>query len=109
MEEFDFGRLYLQDQTSVPQKTAFNLVEVITGKPIQKIMDAIVGGVKKAYQNQTLPFMEIVLEGVSEESLGEFMQFKMIEIMCLGKLMGVNAFDQPQVELYKTETKKILS
>ena len=99
----------LQDQTSVPQKTAFNLVEVITGKPIQKIMDAIVGGVKKAYQNQTLPFMEIVLEGVSEESLGEFMQFKMIEIMCLGKLMGVNAFDQPQVELYKTETKKILS
>ena len=99
----------LQDQISVPQNTAFNLVDVISGKSIQKIMSAIVGGVTKAYQSQRLPFTEIVFDGVSEESLGEFMQFKMIEIMCLGKLMGVNAFDQPQVELYKTETKKILS
>src|SRR3989344_489577 len=99
----------LQDQTSVPGKAVFNLVDVISGKPIQKIMNAIVGGVKIAYQKQTAPFMEVVLNGTSEESLGEFMRFKMIEIMCLGKLMGVNAFDQPQVELYKTETKKILS
>src|SRR3989344_493089 len=77
----------LQDQISVPGKAVFNLVDVISGKPIQKIMNAIVGGVKIAYQKQTAPFMEVVLNGTSEESLGEFMRFKMIEIMCLGKLM----------------------
>ncbi len=98
-----------KDQVLVPQKTDFNLVYAIAGKPIKKIIDAITHGVKKAYQNQRLPFMEVVLKDASEESLGEFMQFKMIETMYLGSLMGVNAFDQPQVELYKTETKKILS
>jgi len=33
---------------------------------------------------------------------------KMIEIIFLAKLMRVNAFDQPGVELYKAETRKIL-
>jgi len=48
------------------------------------------------------------LEGVREREIGSFMQFKMIEMMYLGHLYGVNAFDQPHVELYKTETKRIL-
>jgi len=99
----------LTNQISVPEKTVFNLVDVIPGKPIQKVMDAIVGGVKIAYRKQNAPFMEIVFNNASEEALGEFMQFKMIETMFLGVFMDVNAFDQPQVELYKTETKKILS
>src|SRR3989344_2448076 len=99
----------LKEKILVRQKMIFNTVGAISGKSIQKIMDAITQGVKKAYQNQELPFTEIVFEDITEKTLGEFLQFKMIEIMFLGKLMDVNAFDQPQVELYKTETKKILS
>ena len=37
------------------------------------------------------------------------MQFKMIEMVYLGKLLEVNPFDQPNVEEYKEETRKILS
>lgn len=92
----------------VPAGTSFNLVEVIKGKHIHEIMQAIVSGTKIAYQKQKLPFMEIIIDTVSEESLGQFMQFKMMEMMYLGKLMGVNTFDQPHVELYKIETKRIL-
>jgi glucose-6-phosphate isomerase len=33
----------------------------------------------------------------------------MIEMMYLGKLMNVNAFDQPSVEYYKVEIKRILT
>ncbi len=95
-------------EAMVPGTTAFNLVDAIPGKNIHEIMQAIVGGVKIAYNNQQMPFMEIILDTVSEESLAQFMQFKMMEIIYLGKLMGVNTFDQPQVELYKVETKKIL-
>jgi glucose-6-phosphate isomerase len=54
------------------------------------------------------PFMEIILDEVNEYNLGEYLQFKMTEIMYLGKLMGVNTFDQPHVELYKVETKRVL-
>ena len=45
---------------------------------------------------------------ICQNKYGEFLQFKMFEMMYLGKLMNVNTFDQPGVELYKVETKKIL-
>lgn len=69
---------------------------------------AIFEGVKAAYKKKKRPFMEISLPDLTERSLGAFMQFKMIETMCLGFLMDVNAFDQPEVELYKQETRKRL-
>ena len=93
---------------SVPQETEFNLVDSIKNKTIHRIMAAIVGGTQKAYMNQGLPYLDIVFDTVSEESLGEFMQFKMIEMMFLGRLMQVTTFDQPHVELYKVETKRLL-
>lgn len=95
-------------ETSVPDELIFNLVPVIQGKKIHSIMNAIVEGTKIAYINQELPYMEIGFEKIDEESLGEFLQFKMLEMMYLGKLMTVNTFDQPHVELYKIETKRIL-
>lgn len=84
------------------------LVDNLAGIPVSKIMNAILSGVKNAYQDKSLPFMEIILPRQGEEALGEFMQFKMIEMMFLAKLMNINAFDQPNVEDYKIETKKIL-
>jgi len=36
------------------------------------------------------------------------MQFKMFEIMYLGRLFNIDTFNQPAVELYKEETKKLL-
>jgi glucose-6-phosphate isomerase len=92
----------------VPQETHLKLVEMIAGQSISLIMKAIVQGTKKAYEKQELPYMEIELESISVAEIAAFMQFKMVEMMYLGKLMGVNTFDQPHVELYKTEVKRIL-
>ncbi len=74
----------------------------------EQALSAILQGVKQVYKKEELPFMEITLDAVNEHALGAFMQYKMIEVMFLGKLFGVNAFNQPDVELYKKETKKIL-
>jgi glucose-6-phosphate isomerase len=84
------------------------LVEGIQNKPAKQIMNAILEGTKIAYKNVEHPYMEILLDDLNEYSLGEFLQFKMIEMMYLGKLLNVNTFDQPNVEDYKKETKKIL-
>jgi len=104
---------FIYDQSNnngvmVPSELTFGIIQTIKGKTISSIMSAIVSGTKIAYEKQGLPYMEIVLEGVREREIGSFMQFKMIEMMYLGHLYGVNAFDQPHVELYKTETKRIL-
>lgn len=84
------------------------LAPMITGKTVSKVMSAILSGTKHAYNGRDLPYMEIELEGLTLRELGAFMQMKMIEVMCLAYLLKVNAFNQPAVELYKIETKKIL-
>ena len=119
------GQLYLggpQDKTTtfisakrvpsttlMPQNRLFpNLIESLHDKSLDQIMRAILEGTKIAYLKNKLPFMEVILEDISEHSLGEFLQFKMIEMMYLGNLMRVNAFDQPNVESYKIATRRIL-
>jgi len=95
--------------TLMPSERVFpNLIESLHDKSLDQIMRAILEGTKIAYLENKLPFMEVVLEGISEYSLGEFLQFKMIEMMYLGSLLRVNAFDQPNVESYKLATKRIL-
>jgi glucose-6-phosphate isomerase len=94
----------------VPENMSYpTLIPHIAGKSLAEIMDAILAGTMTTYKNQQIPFTSIILDDLSEYSYGEFLQFKMIEMMFLANILGVNAFDQPQVELYKTETKRILS
>ena len=49
-----------------------------------------------------------MLPNKSARTIGGLLQFKMMEMMFLGKLLNVNAFDQPNVESYKRETRAIL-
>jgi glucose-6-phosphate isomerase len=84
------------------------LVFGIQGKSLEGIMGAIVEGTKAAFRKGKRPFMEVKLPCKSEYSIGQFLQFKMIETIYLGYLLGVNPFDQPNVESYKEETRKIL-
>jgi len=94
---------------SVPEQRVFpELIPMIDGKSANDIMAAILEGVKIAYQKAELPFMEVVLDAVDEYSIGAYLQFKMLEMMYLGKLLNVNSFDQPNVESYKVETKRLL-
>jgi glucose-6-phosphate isomerase len=97
-------------EIAVPKKRIFpKLIEQITAKTAKTILNAILRGVKIAYTKQNLPFSETTLEENSEKHIGEYMQFKMMEIMFLANLLKINAFDQPNVENYKKETKKILN
>jgi len=84
------------------------LVDVIQGKKLKEVMDAVLIGVQTAFKKGKRPFMEIILPDKSEYSVGQLLQFKMMEMMYLGSLLNVNPFDQPNVEDYKIETRKIL-
>lgn len=96
-------------KVSVPTQRVFpDLVPVATGKTAEQIMAAILQGTQIAYQKAGLPYMEVVLDDLSVASLGAYLQFKMVEMMYLGQLLGVNSFDQPNVESYKIETKRLL-
>jgi len=94
---------------TVPKERMFPLLApMITGRTTTDIMSAILRGTTTAYRNEHLPFVELVMDGITPYELGAFLQCKMMEVMYLGYLFGVNTFDQPAVELYKIETKRLL-
>lgn len=77
-------------------------------KCVEAIAYAIENGVVAAYEERKMPFRKTDLARFSACEIGIFMGVKMLETMYLAKLMKVNAFDQPNVELYKKKTKEIL-
>ncbi|MGD8374377.1 MAG: hypothetical protein PVI21_05995 [Candidatus Woesebacteria bacterium] len=84
------------------------ITPMINQKSAQEIMHAILDGTMAAYQKANLPYVHVALDEINAHDLGAYLQFKMIEVMYLAQLMNVNAFDQPNVDLYKIETKNIL-
>ncbi len=92
-----------------PKKQVFDgLVDGVAGKELGEIMRAIQHGTQIAYKKRGNPFAIVEFSGVTLRELGSFLQFKMMEMMYLGKLLNVNTFDQPNVELYKVETKRLM-
>ncbi|MGI6103403.1 MAG: hypothetical protein ACOYBJ_02175 [Patescibacteria group bacterium] len=104
-----FVRVRALPALTVPNRPEVGaLVGDIAGKPMATIMDAILDGTMIAYEKAERPFMVLELDAMNEESIGAFLQLKMLEMMYLGHLLGVNPFDQPAVEKYKVETKRLL-
>lgn len=75
---------------------------------VQEVATALYGGVMGAYQERSLPYRSTIFDEKLPYSLGLFMGMRMLETMYVAELMNLNAFDQPNVELYKTKTKDIL-
>jgi glucose-6-phosphate isomerase len=74
----------------------------------QEVSTALYGGVMAAYQERSLAYRSTIFDEDLSYSLGLFMGMRMLETMFVAELMNLNAFDQPNVELYKTKTKDIL-
>jgi glucose-6-phosphate isomerase len=99
-----------RSRLKVPSVEGYSdLVSEIQGKSLMDIMDATLEGTKAAFRSGKRPFIQITLPDKSEYSVGQMLQLKMLEIIYLGKLLGLNPFDQPNVESYKKETRKILA
>ena len=63
---------------------------------------------KRVFTSNKIPFRSFEITNRNEECLGELFTYFMLETILLGKLMKINPFNQPSVELIKKETKKIL-
>lgn len=75
---------------------------------VQEVTTALYGGVVGAYNEKQLPYRATIFDESLPYSLGLFMALRMRETMYVAHLMNLNAFDQPNVELYKQKTKAIL-
>ncbi len=81
---------------------------LLGGRSAGAVNVAIYEGVKRAYEHEGLRYCEEVFSELSAEELGRFMAIHMASIMYLAELFGVNPFDQPAVERYKEEVRRIM-
>ncbi len=98
-----------EQKVIVVPKDSEKINKEVAGKTLYEILSAIVTGTMIAYKKQELPYIECVLRQKNAYFIGMFLQCKMIEILYLGYLCNVNPFNQPHVELYKTQTKRLLT
>ena len=79
---------------------------------LNKDLSAILYAQKKATENvfrkKNIPFRSFEIKVRDEKTLGELFCFFMLETILLGEALNLNPFDQPAVELIKTETNKLL-
>ena len=80
----------------------------LNNKKIENIKDAQFIATQNIFKKKNIPFRTFNIKKRSEETLGELFVFFILETILLGKVLNVNPFDQPSVELIKNETKKIL-
>ena len=78
----------------------------------KKTLDQIKQSQKKAimqvFKKNKIPYREFRVKKINEETLGELFSLFIAETIILGKLIGLNPFNQPAVEQVKVLTKKIL-
>ncbi len=84
-----------------------NLFETIIDYPTDELNMKVVTAVKLAHAAGGIPVLSIRPESYDERGFGELIYFFELACAVSAKLFGVNPFDQPGVEAYKTELKKL--
>lgn len=90
-------------------KNFFGNESYLNNKKLSKIKNSQKLALIKSFKKKNIPFRELKIERADEKVLGELFSYFIIETIIIGKLLGINPFDQPAVEQVKVYTKKLLS
>jgi glucose-6-phosphate isomerase len=77
-------------------------------KGLLDVLNATLRGVHQAYQDVARPAADLVLPTLSEHTMGQLMQMLMLATVVEGRLMGINPYGQPGVEVYKRHRREFL-
>ena len=102
---------YTHDKNSpkIINKTILSSKNYIKNKNLSNITYAQKIATEIVFKKKNIPFRSIEIKKRDENTLGELFTFFILETILLGRALKINPFDQPAVELIKTETKKILT
>jgi glucose-6-phosphate isomerase len=78
-------------------------------KGLPDILNATLAGVNQAYYEVARPTADLLLPALSEHAMGQLMQMLMLATVVEARLMGVNPYGQPGIEVYKRHQKNLLN
>jgi len=85
-----------------------NLWETIIDYPTDEMNAKVVTAVRVAHAEGGIPVLDISVPSYDERGFGELIYFFELACAISAKLFGVNPFDQPGVEAYKSELMKLM-
>jgi len=105
-----FTFFYVKEKLSnkIKNKNLYTTHKYLKKKSLEKIIYAQFSATQKVFEKKKIPFRTFIVENRNEESIGELFIFFMLETVLLGKLLKINPYDQPAVELIKKETLRLL-
>ena len=92
----------------IKNKNLLNSHNFLRNKSFNTISYSQYLATERVFKQKSIPFRSFVIKKKTEETLGELFTFFILETIILGKMMKINPYDQPAVELIKKDTKKIL-
>ena len=105
-----FTFFYVKEKNSlkINNSQILQMQSYLKNKNINHIVYAQKQATENVFKNKKIPFRSFEILKRDENTLGELFTFFILETILLGRALKINPFDQPAVELIKTETKKIL-
>jgi glucose-6-phosphate isomerase len=100
--------LYVKDSNPLILKETEYLSKNFNQTDTEEIQRAILTSVMRELDQNKIPVVSIELEDYHEKEIGSYLQFKMLEVYFLAKIMDVNPFDQPEVNSYKANLTRYL-
>tara|TARA_B100000886_G_scaffold257420_1_gene182543 strand:+ start:9 stop:386 length:378 start_codon:yes stop_codon:yes gene_type:complete len=91
----------------IRNKEILNSHSYLRDKNIEDIKLAQFKATQKVFKQKKMPFRSFFISKRNEETLGTLFTFFMLETILIGRAMNINPYNQPAVELIKTETKKL--
>ena len=106
---FTFFGVINEKTNNLDNRNLFGKFSNLKNKSLSQIVQAQRRATQIVFRKNKIPFRSFEVLKRNEETIGELFSFFVLETILLGRLMKVNPFDQPSVELIKTETSKILN
>ena len=99
-----------EKSSSIIKTNKYNLkFKYLNNKSLSQIKFAQKNALIECLKKNNIPFREFKIKKMTEDSLGELFAYFIIETIILGRLIGINPFDQPSVEQVKKTTKELLT
>ena len=105
---FTFFYTHEKQSPKIINSSILNSQKFLKNKNIAEITYAQKKATENVFKKKNIPFRSFEIKERNEKTLGELFSFFILETILIGKSLNLDPYNQPAVELIKTETKKLL-
>ena len=105
-----FTFFYVNEKNSkkINNKTLLNSHKYLSNKSLAEITFAQKKATENIFKQKKIPFRSFEIKKRDEQTLGTLFSFFILETILIARYLKIDPFNQPSVELIKTETKRLL-